>query len=306
MQKIITFLFLALITQLFSCKDEDAPAATISFSNEGTIVGEADGIVSIPLALDRAPSNNLVVNYTMTGSAQLDEDYVATGSVEIAAGATEAGISITLLDDDVFEFDEEILELFGKSIQITLSGVTGNAFLTDEESKLSHTVLIREDDPIPLGLTFDLTWDAGGGSAGDVDMDLILWYFNASTNEPIPISASQQIGTAFESIEVPNIIPDGNYGVTLRYFEGTSDDVDVNLEISAFNDITLPGSVSTLTRTGIYTLANVNGDESAGATVEIVLTFTKVGSQISDISEIDVPAVSSRRRAIFATPPPRK
>ncbi len=105
MQKTIVLLFLVLATQLFSCKDEEAPAATISFTNEGTLVEEGVGDVTIPLALDRAPSNNLVVNYTMTGSAKLDDDYAATGSVEIAAGATEASISITVVDDNVFEFD---------------------------------------------------------------------------------------------------------------------------------------------------------------------------------------------------------
>jgi len=295
MQKLISFLlFTAILIQLASCKDEEEPPAVISFTALSSSVGENEGEATIGISLDKAAPGDITVNFTITGSAEVGSDYESSGNITIANGATEGELSITIINDDVFEYDPDLTSTLGEVIEITLSGVTGNGKLSEIEGDAKHILIIKDDDPVAKSLTIELTWDAGDGTAGDVDMDLILFLVDPDDG-PIVLAASNKIGTDFEGIIVGTPAPDGVYALACRYFEGTSDNLKFTVKFTA-KEGTLEGGVLTKSYNGVYTQAHVNGDISANATVKIVQTFEKRGLDYFQISEIKIPEKGSRDR----------
>jgi hypothetical protein len=83
----------------------------------------------------------LTVNYTVGGTATLGYDYVSVGaSVKIAAGATNASVTVTPVDDLLVEGTESVL--------VTLASGTGYTVGTPA----SATVSITDNDPSPAPL----------------------------------------------------------------------------------------------------------------------------------------------------------
>lgn len=299
MKYILSIAALIFLFTFMACKDDEVPPAIISFEDTSTIMAETAGQATIQLVLDKPAPGNIIVNYTISGSATAGEDFEAPGSVEIAAGASTAELIITIIDDQVFEFDPEITNVFGESVVITLSGVTGNGKLSETAEAITHTLIIADNEQVANSITIELSWNAGDGTAGDVDMDLLLFLIDPDDG-PLLIGASQQIGTDFEGIVVGTPAPDAVYGLAYRYFEGTSDNLEFKVKFIAGLGI-LPDGAATREYTGVYTLANVNGDVSDGATVQIVQSFEKQGANYSSFSEIEIPESGSR--AVRSTGP---
>ncbi len=292
MKYIFSLAVLIALLTFMSCKDDEVPPAIISFEETSTVIAETAGQAIIEIVLDKPAPGNIVVNYTIAGSATAGEDFEAPGSFEIAVGASTAELIITIIDDQVFEFDPEITGVFGESVVITLSGVTGNGKLSETAEEITHTLIIADNEQVANSITIELSWDAGDDTAGDVDMDLLLFLIDPDDG-PQLIGASQQIGTDFEGIVVGTPAPDATYGLAYRYFEGTSDNLEFKVKFIAGLGV-LPDGAATREFTGMYTLANVNGDTSDGATVQIVQSFVKQGANYSSFSEIEIPESGSR------------
>lgn len=81
-------------------------------------------------------SNQLTVNYTIAGTATNGNDYSnLTGSVTIAAGETDADITITPTDDILVEADESvILTLINDAAYNLDSNATATATITDNDT----------------------------------------------------------------------------------------------------------------------------------------------------------------------------
>ncbi|HCM77916.1 MAG TPA: hypothetical protein DIS90_16150 [Cytophagales bacterium] len=298
MKKTVSSLMLIVVAlQFFSCKEDEVPPAIISFSSQISTVSEGVGDAIIRINLSKAAPGDIIVNFTLVGSAQIDNDFKTSGSFTIPNGALEGELSISIIDDAVFEFDPEITNVFGESLEITLSGVSGNGILSDSSGELTHLLIIQENDPIARSITIGLSWDSGDGTPGDVDMDLILFYLDP-TNGPIVLVAASSIGTDFEKIALGTPAPDGVYGLAFRYFEGSSNDLTFTSEFEVENG-TLPGGGTTASFIGKYTQANVNGDVSQNATVQIVQTFEKKGLNYVAISDITIPDSGSRGSSLL-------
>ncbi len=301
MQQFTLVLFLTIICFFTSCKEDEVPPAIISFTLANSSVGEGDGTAKLSISLDKAAPGDIVVNYTITGSAQVGSDYESTGSFTILNGATEGELSIKIVEDDVFEFDPKLTSTLGEVMEITLSGVSGNGKLSEVETDLKHLLVIKDNDPVAESLTIQLSWDSGNGTPGDVDMDLILFLIDPDDG-PIVLAASNRIGTAFEGIIIGTPAPDGIYALACRYFEGTSNKLTFTVKYTA-KEGTLQDGLTTKSYSGVYTLANVNGDVSENATVQIVQTFEKKGPDYIQISEIKIPEKGSREKGNLLTAP---
>lgn len=111
-----------------------------------------------------APTGGLVVNYTISGSAQKNDnanptpDYIVspsngtatTGSVTIAAGATTANIALTPIQDSTFEGPETAI--------FTLAAGSGYVVGATRAAQ----VVIADDEPVPT-VNPDHTVDDKGG-----------------------------------------------------------------------------------------------------------------------------------------------
>ncbi len=296
-------LFIVITTQFISCKDEEVPLpATLTFASEFTVVKENEGTVLITLNLDKAAYRDIVIDFTIKGSAQLDADYQTTAMATIVEGSTSGELTITLIDDTEFEFDQDLIDLagiLGETLEISLARISGNALPSENKDEISHLLIIQEDEEAEKSLTIDLSWDSGDGTPGDVDMDLAIFYIDPEDG-PIFLTVSASVGTDFEKITITTPAPDGLYGLAFRYYEGQSDNLSFTSKFVAEKG-TLPGGVAETTRAGVYTLANLNGAENNP--VQIVQTFEKNGSNYSSISEITIPASGSRAKGLWGQAP---
>lgn len=112
-------LLAALVFGFSSCKeDEPAVPPKLSFSSATMTVTEGDGVIEVPLNLDKPYGKKLTIEYTLGGTAK-DQDAVGTadadykvvgdhGVVVIESGTTSGVIKLELYDDAIFEADETI------------------------------------------------------------------------------------------------------------------------------------------------------------------------------------------------------
>ncbi len=127
----------AATTHRLTLRDDDAPiiqvAAGDAFAWEpakaGAFTFTRSGVV---------PAGDLVIHYTLGGTATPGEDYLAlSGSVTLPAGQTTVEAPVTPLDDDATESDETIV--------LTLA--TGAGYSIGESDRA--TVTLRDDDVEP-------------------------------------------------------------------------------------------------------------------------------------------------------------
>jgi hypothetical protein len=264
---------------LDSCKDDPAPVAGISFELENEETTESDGTVKslhpdlnkgtgkevkVKLLLDKAAPDNIVIQYTVGGTASKKTDtsaddlydFIINGSnakdtetLIITAGSTEAIITLTVFEDYSFEIDED-KNLF-ETIVLTLESiVSGSAQFGDLKT---YTLKILEDDALVI-LQWDTTPETTTYEPGDVDMDLFAWIGSEIAN------GSNYKDSDPEFMVIPGGFPDATYGLSYTYYSGSSN----NLKFTSFifgrslNNKGYLYPVEGLPFSGVYTQANLN------------------------------------------------
>lgn len=304
-----------------ACGDDDPPPKSgISFEVESFEVFESDGTITsfhpdlqlpgttsrgkgkdliVKILLDRPLSETTILQYSVSGTASRTttsnavSDYalkeglntiIGTDKITIEKGATEANFIITVYEDYAFEIDDDD-NLF-ETVVITLNSVvSGNAELGVQNV---YTLKIKEDDSVVF-----LEWDAGDGTEGDVDMDLLLFFDN------VAIRGSASEGSDYEAMAIPAGFPAGTYGLSYPYYSGSSDDLEF-YSVMFTTTGTLNGnqyvfpSADPLVFVGNYTLANINEWHLTNSPPQVVQTLVKNGINYTNISAINEPASGSR------------
>lgn len=268
-------LFAAFAVLLFcaSCGSDDG-IATIEFLSSTGTVTESFGYT---LFYNRSLPQGAEVEVAFDGTLQADE---------FTYELIPAGVYITVLDDEVYDPSDTLI--------VTLTGITGPANLG---GKRTMTLRIKDfDEDARPGLRMELTWDAGNGTAGDVDMDLFLWHENppGSSNFEL-VGSAVQIGNVFELLTVRNdsgIFPDGVYGIGCNYYSGTANPLDFTLKYRAQKG-TINNDSIVARFNGTYTLANLNRWDQT-STYHILQTFEKTGNDFHSFSSFNIPGSGSR------------
>lgn len=87
-------------TRTVTIVDDDGPH--VSFASASGSAVEGSGTHNVQVTLDKAPTFDLTLAYTVTGTATAGLDYTAlTGTVTALARATTATIPVTVADDSV-------------------------------------------------------------------------------------------------------------------------------------------------------------------------------------------------------------
>ena len=72
--------------------------------------GEGSGTHDVEVRLDKAPLADIMLAYTVSGTATSGSDYTAlSGTVAVPRGATTATIPVTILDDGVQDRGETVV-----------------------------------------------------------------------------------------------------------------------------------------------------------------------------------------------------
>lgn len=132
-----------------SILDDDPTAGVLGFASTDVSIAEGDGSLVLSVTRTGGTSGAITIDYATADGYALDpDDYSATtGTLNWAAGdAAPKTISVTLVDDAIFEWQE--------SFSVSLSNPTGAAQL---ESYLADADIHLDDDDLPSAGTLTLT-----------------------------------------------------------------------------------------------------------------------------------------------------
>lgn len=261
---------------------KDDEIATIEFLNTSGTLTEGFG-------------STVLYNRPLPQGAAVEVEFSGTLSPdEFIHESRPSGIYVKVNDDEVYDP--------GDTLVITLTGITGPARLGN---KKTTKLRIKDfDEDARPGLRIELTWDAGNGSAGDVDMDLFLWRENPPGSSNFELAASSvQIGNVFELLTMRNAsasFPDGLYGVGYNYFSGTANPLIFKVKFRSQKGTINNDSIVARFQ-GEYTLANINRWDQTG-TYHIAQFFVKEGNNFHSFTPIDIPPAGSRMKGYTFTP----
>ncbi len=128
--------------------DDDNP--TVNFISASQSVAEDVNMVNATVTLSKVPSKEIIVPYTVTGTAKGNgiDHTLSGGNINIPAGQAAAELTLYITDDELVETDETI---------IVTMGMPANAMLG---SSTIHTITVLDDDCVPaISDIADLTID---------------------------------------------------------------------------------------------------------------------------------------------------
>lgn len=233
-----------------SCDEDEVPV--IGFTAASSTVTEGDAL-SIPLTV--ALPNGVTPTITLTGTATEDVDYtwgVSTDGKELV---------FEVLEDNVFD-DETII--------IEITGFSGDASLGET---IIHTVTIQ--DP---SLLIELTWDEQDAGSADIDLFLLKETTPGSGNYT-EIASSTSV-SSLERVVLSAFDPNARYAVTMEYYEGSSNDVDITLSMSTTAG-TINGTAKELNFTGTLTQYHLGIDVDVSNVI-----FTKTAFNYSSFTPL--------------------
>ena len=123
----------------FTLTITDNDGATVNFARRSAEVQENVGTYDVVVNLSRAPSSDMTIDYTVSGSATKGSgnDFTVLSNVTVPAGATSATIHVNVNNDSVNEGDETVI--------LTLSG--GTLYSVGDQNSFWLTIL--DDDNLP-------------------------------------------------------------------------------------------------------------------------------------------------------------
>lgn len=279
--------------------NDDAQAVAV-FGAASLTVNEADGLVDLVVELNNPASSDLIINYTVEGSALdsltgvqdeippqfFDYKFVTEsfGELEISAGQTSGSITIKLFSDFYFEGDETIV--------LTLTGSSAASIGTDNKM----TVTIEQEDGKAIGLLWDPSY-------ADVDMDLFLWWGEdiATTDNLLALAIAEATEPQEEIVFIPKAVSDGitdlAFGLSYVYYQGTADPMNFEAHFVDFANGEFEAAGDRDVFTAAYTLQNINPWFESKVDPQVVQTFRIVNGEYIEITEITVPASGSRMKA---------
>ena len=146
-------------------QDND-PTPTVSISD--AVVNEGVGTVELIVSIDALSGRNVTVDYVaFDGSALAGLDFINVSSAaSIATGTTSTTVSVTIVDDNIFELDETLSIDLLNPTNATLAGGGGSV----------GTVTIQDDDVAPtISIQETAAITEGDGSAQtQVDIEVVL------------------------------------------------------------------------------------------------------------------------------------
>lgn len=292
----------ALTIGVSSCKKDDEPPPAkpkLSFTTPSVTVNEADGTIEVEFTLDKPAAEDIVVEYSLSGTAKDKATAAANqgfdyevltdpGEVEILEGETTGIVEIKLYSDLALEQPE--------TIEVQIDDVDSeNIELTREDE---YIITIEQEN----GLVISLNWPAPAAGA-QADMDLILRVGeNTTTWEGVLTGSVEETFTAPEAIFIPNALPYTSYGLSYVYYDGTLDPLEFTVVFIEFVDGDFEPEDQAQEFTATYTAANKNKWTDVNTTV-VVQTFGKSATGFADFSSpITIPPSGSRIRPMVKLP----
>lgn len=194
-----------------SCNKDSDVTPEVTLSSTEQTVDESVGTVSLTIDLGEAATSDVIINYTLSGTAILNGDYEVTSgsSITIKKGNTVGSVDFSIFDDQVLEDTKSIIVNFTSS-SVTLTSATSQIDITDNEPDISAS-----------GLQTDLTWDAG--TLVNLDLytanNVVIGSDNTIESFTLVDGSTQTKG--FESLFMNNTDDDDEFYTVINYESGS-------------------------------------------------------------------------------------
>ena len=246
----------------------------LTWESQSTLSLDEDaGAVELTVTLTPASSDQVTVDYTTLAAGAVEgEDYTqASGTLTFAAGETQKTITVTILDDTLYE------PVSVDGILVELSNATGTAVL----GRTTVYLQIQDNDSPPAATMENVTVDEGAGTmvftlslAHGIDTDI---EYRANANE-VGGTANEGIdyspfipGTGVVKLEIPARQTSATFAVTIL-----DDDVHEADETISMRWSENSGHVATAS---IDVTGTITDDDERGVTVTpTTLTVPEAGS----------------------------
>lgn len=213
------------VSQTLTILDDDA-SPSIAFATSRVTAAENGGNIETIVRLSAASSRDVQVAFTGSGTATLGSDYTlnASSPLTIAAGATEARILITVIDDSLDEANEELLLSLSAPVNASLgSPASFTASLTDNDTR-PNLGFDNVSGSVREGSTTSLLLRLSALSGRDISGSLTL-AGEASQTSDYTVSATQfSIPAGSETAEI-----------TVQALSDNLDEADETLSLTLAN-----------------------------------------------------------------------
>lgn len=165
MNKYLYLLLLLVVT--FSCTDDEGvnfqPDAF--FLGGSTSVNEADGTTEITFNLLSPVTNDVTIDFELTGTAVSPDDYSVAGlSIVLPAGETSVSLVVNLIDDNLIEEQEDII--------LTVTTISDPDIFVNQSDTITITIIDDESIAYQSGILVANNGGAGVGTVSYIKDDL--------------------------------------------------------------------------------------------------------------------------------------
>lgn len=225
------------------------------------------GRVSFALPAGITATQDITVNYTISGTATPGADYAALpGTATILAGRDNVTIPVSVIDDQLIETLE--------TVTITLTGGTSPASVYTGAGNV--TVNISDEESLPANLVLNISKDTDAAEPSTNGGFIISLPENVTATGDIivsyALSGTATAGIDYEDLSGTTVIPVGSNSISLPV---TVTD-DQLIEGDETLTVSLTGGTSsshTFTSTGIATV-NITDDENTTANKVLAISKT--------------------------------
>ena len=122
--------------------DDNTELPSVSISTSDSQIAEDAGQATISFALSETSTKDVVINLDFSGTADLNKDYtVSSQTVTIPAGELSADLTITSVQDDIDEYDENIVTTISSVLNAKMETVKSVEFsIIDDDDAPDITI----------------------------------------------------------------------------------------------------------------------------------------------------------------------
>lgn len=255
--------------------DELSYSLTLSSANSSTVLESNNGTITFVINRNGATQQASTLDFTLGGSATLETDYTLVGiagsgvtvsgnTIQFAAGATTATITLAVQDDTLFEAEEDIL--------LTLSDPAG--FATIAGSPGSITIVDNDLPTVSI-----IASDAGAAEAGsDPGTFTVTRTGNTSTALTVTYTIGGTATNGVDYTPAPTrsvTIPAGqsSVNITISPIDDTATELDESVILTLVNSPNYNVGATTAT-------INIADNDPAGVAISPInnLVTTETGN----------------------------
>ncbi|NQZ59535.1 MAG: hypothetical protein HRT88_18955 [Lentisphaeraceae bacterium] len=227
---------------------------------------------SFTIGLSKASSTATTIGYTLGGTATKGIDYAdLSGTVTIAAGQTDVIVDLGIVNDALFESDEEIT--------VELVTISGQSAITIDDASKSATVTISDDDAAVASFSAtsviegsDLVFSVSLDKINNTGQDIVLDLEDLTTGTATSGVDYDEISGA--QIIIVNGAQSGSYTVSVSDDALLDENETINVKITSTANVSITEHTITATITdkaNDQAEVKITGSATVGSTLSTVV-----------------------------------